>query len=348
MRRILLSLALAAAPRLLQAQEISAAPQSDDELTPTAMSMVMEAQEEVLRLKFGKAKLMCAEAEALAPDHPLPIMMDVGCRLYEIEENIESDTENDKTYREFYAKCEALIKLAKERERVFPLSPYPKLHLGAVYGCQGLVKLHQHKYLSSYRDGKRGVEYLQKAVAIDPKQYNSYMGLGQFEYYCARLNGLLQFMLDLQGDEKKGIEKLKLCAANGTYSAWPAVSFLSSILLYDQRDWAGAEPYIDKLYRAFPENYHYIRMVATYALGNGIEKQKSRDLLELACGHWDKGWRPPAHVKSFSLEPARLELARYYLKEGKSADARRHLESLAHSEDGGLAKSATALLSKMK
>src|SRR5438045_3229132 len=122
MRLLTLFLFIAAAG--LRGQNIVAAPQSDDELTPTAMAMVMAAQEEVLRLHFGKAKIMCAEAEALAPDHPFPLMMDVGCRLYEIEESLESGVEDKKAYHEFYSKDEALIRMAGERERVFPLSPY--------------------------------------------------------------------------------------------------------------------------------------------------------------------------------------------------------------------------------
>jgi hypothetical protein len=323
-------------------------PQTDAELTPTAMDLINLAQEESLRLHFAKAREICAQAEALAPNHPLPLVMDVGVRLYEIEENIEAGIEDERVYKDFYAKEDALIRMAEAREMRYPMSPYPKLHLGAAYGCRGLVLLHQHKYLSSYHDGKRGVGYLQKAVAIDPAQYNAYMGLGQFEYYCARLNGLLQFMLDLQGDEKKGIEKLKLCESKGTYSAWADRSFLTSVLIYDQRRWSDAEPLLDKLYKAFPENYHNVRMVATFAMGNGIEKPKSRELLEMACDAWDKGWRPPAYVKDFSLEPARLELARYYMKEDKSRHARRHLEALSHSDDAGLAKSAADLLSKLQ
>jgi tetratricopeptide (TPR) repeat protein len=325
----------------------AALPQTDAELTPTAMALINEAQEEVLRLHFEHARQLCADAEALAPLHPLPLVMDVGVRLYEIQENIEIGTENDKQYGEFYAKEDKLIHMAEEREKESPLSPYPKVHLGAAYGCRGLVKLYQKSYLTSYHDGKQGVEYLQEAVALDPNQYNAYMGLGQFQYYCARLNGLLQFLLDLQGDEKKGIEKLKLCESRGTYSAWASRTFLTGILIYDQRAWDEAGPYLDRLFRAFPENYHHVHMVATFAQGNGMDKAESRDLMEMACEEWDKGWRPPPYVKDFSLESARLELARYYLQKGKNDDARRHLQALAQSHDSGIAKDASGLLLKL-
>jgi hypothetical protein len=243
---------------------------------------------------------------------------------------------------------DTLVGMGEAREKMYPESPYPKMHLGAAYGCRGLVKLQQHSYLGSYHDGKKGVEYLQKAVAIDPKQYDAYMGLGQFEYYCARLNGLLQFMLDLQGDEKKGIEKMKLCEAKGSYSVWAVRVFLLKILAYDQRNWAEVEPRLELVYKSFPRNYHHVRLVATYAMGNGMDKAKSRELMELACAQWDAGWRPPAYVKSFGFEPARLELARHYLGADKPLLARHHLEALVHSSDEGLSSMATSLLSKMK
>lgn len=323
-------------------------PQADDDLTPTAMAMVHEAQAEVLRLHFSKAKQICAQAEAMDPEHPLPLVMDVGVRLYEIQESIEGGLKDEKIYGEFYAKVDTVIKLALEREQQYPKSPYPKMHLGAAYGCRGLVKLYQSNYLTSYRDGKRGVEYLQKAVDLDPARYDSYMGLGQFEYYCARLNGLLQYILALQGDEKKGIEMLKLCESKGTYSAWACRVFLVKVLVYDQRNWADVEPYLDKVYKSFPENYHHVGMAVTYAVGNGMDKAKSREFMELVCGRWDQGWRPPAYVTENSVEPARLELAQYYLKVGKDTEARRHLQALSHSTNDGLAKLALGLLSKMK
>lgn len=339
---------LAAVAARADVPEIKRLPHTDGELAPSIMAMVMQAQEEVLKPDFERARQLCGEAEKLAPEHPLPLMMNVGVRLYEIQESMEAGVADKKTYAEFYKKIEQLITMAELRETAYPLSPDPKMHLGAAYGCRGLVKLHQHKYLGSYRDGKKGVEYLQKAVALDSTRYDAYMGLGQFEYYCARLNGLLQFMLDLQGDEKKGIEKLQLCESKGTYAAWPARSFLVKVLSYDRRDWARLEPYLERVFKSFPRNYHHVRMVYNFALGQGMDKAKSREWMEQACAQWDAGWRPPAYVKNFGLEATRLELARSYAATKKTGEARSHLQALSHSEDPALVKLAAALLTTLK
>jgi hypothetical protein len=172
------------------------------------------------------------------------------------------------------------------------------------------------------------VEYLKEAVALDPQRYDAYMGLGQFEYYCGRLAGILQFVLALHGDERKGIEMLKQGASKGTYGAWACKTFLLKILVDHKHLYAEAYPYLKEVWAAFPENYHHVLYVLSFAKAYGLDKPESRELLEELCAQWDKGWRPPSYVTEFPLEATRIHLADYYMAHGEQDKAKAHLAKI--------------------
>ena len=325
-----------------------ALPVRDAELSPEALSFTVAAQTASMNLRFEDARNLAAKAEVLDPRHPLPYVVDLAVRLGEIQELLQADAESEARYKEFYALDEKIISMAKERELAYPERYEPKLHLGAAIGCRGLVKLYQSHYLQSYKDGNQGVAYLKQAVALDKDAYDAYLGLGQFEYYCARLNGVLAFFLALKGDEKKGIEMLKTCEAKGSFSAVAARAFLSNILILDQKDGPAALPYIERMTHDYPQSYHHWRYAMAYAHQQGMKDPKSRELVEAAAKLWDSGWRPPAYVKQLYLENNRLDLAKAYMAEGHINQAEPHLKALALSKDEGLAREANGLLGMSK
>ena len=174
------------------------------------------------------------------------------------------------------------------------------------------------------------------------------LGLGQFEYYCARLNGVLAFFLALKGDEKKGIAMLQTCEAKGSFSAMAARAFLAKILIFDQKDPVAALPYIERVFNDFPESHHHWRYIMAYAHTQGMKDPKSRSLVEAAAKLWDAGWRPPKYVKQFWFEANRLDLAKAYMAEGHINQAEPHLKALSLSKDESLAREAKGLLGMSK
>jgi Tfp pilus assembly protein PilF len=307
------------------------------------MDRMQLSHEALQRMDFGRAEILGREAVALYPTHPLPHLFLAGVYLYWIQEVENSKSKNPKAVKRFYEEAEITLDLAKRQQKQFPDSAFPHVYLGGIYGSRGMVNLYQGHYWTAYRDGKRAMNYLNKAVELDPENRDVYFGLGQFEYYCGRLAGVLQFFLRLQGDENKGIALMERAAAHGTYSKIPTKAFLTMVFVVDRKNWEKADPYINEMFRRFPENHYYVDYALRMALGVGLEKKDSKSLLEEVCKHWDQGWRPPAY-HPIPLDEVRLNLARQYMKEGNGARATFHLKALVASPSDSVSQQAFHLL----
>jgi hypothetical protein len=318
-------------------------PYRDDQMSREAYDLMLKAQDEALNLDFKGGLKDIEQSKKLAPGHPLPLVMEVGIRLFDVQEDLDARKMDKTKIDDFFSCVNGLIAMGETREKAHPKSPYPKVYLGAAYGCRGLVNLYQHNYLTSYWDGKKGVDYLHQAQAIDATIYNADMGLGQFDYYCGRLSGILQFVLSLKGDEKRGIATLATCVAKGTYGVEASSVFLAKVLTEDQQDWAQAEPYVLDGYARYPLNYHQGYYLLLLAKGLGLDTEKGRGMMEKLCAQWDSGFRPPVYAR-YPLEKTRLELAQSYLASKDTAKAKAHLLSLQKSKDSGLSDRATQLL----
>jgi hypothetical protein len=269
-----------------------------------------------------------------------------GVYLYWIQENEASKSKDKSIFKKFDRAAEKALELAGQQEAEYPHSGYPWVYKGATVGSQGMVNLYQKHYWTSYRQGLTAAQHLRKAVEIDPSNNDVYFGLGQFEYYCGRLAGVLRFFLRLKGDEEAGIKMMERSAAKGTYARLPAKSFLSHVFIRDRKEFKRGQPYVDELFGRFPESYYHFENAILLSLGLGLEGDRSKRRMEAVCEQWDKGWRPPEHVQ-VSVDPARMALARQYISEKKPARALAHLSALTLSEDKSLARRAQEMLDEI-
>ena len=179
-------------------------------------------------------------------------------------------------------------------------------------------------------------------MAIDPKLYNAYMGLGQFEYYCGTLSGVLQFVLALPGNPDKGLAMLKECEDKASYAAWPCKVYRISLMLSDRHDYQGAEPELAALMARYPGNYQFARSVFE-VLESGINTAALRRSAEDVLRRLDQGWEPPKHA-GIDPQACRLTLAKAYLQAGEASPAAGHLKRLAEQAKGATRDEALALL----
>ncbi|MGH7441656.1 MAG: hypothetical protein ACREKE_03165, partial [bacterium] len=196
--------------------------------------------------------------------------------------------------------------------------PYPHLYLGAAYGMRGLAKLYAGDYVSSYFDGKRGAAELRKAVALDPTLYNAYMGLGQFEYYCGTLSGVLRFLLVLPGSPDKGLAMLATCGAKGTYASWPCRAYRARLMTGERGQYAQAAPELLALEARYPDNYDFAK-----ALFRVLKAGVNTPALRGAAAGWLErvahGYQPPSYA-GLNIDAMRLGLGRAYAEAGDKAD----------------------------
>lgn len=104
------------------------------------------------------------------------------------------------------------------------------LYLGAAQGLKGRREASQHRWLAAYFDGRHSYKNERKALALDPKLYDAYLGVGAFDYYLARLGKLIRALTFMSGgDRQKGLAELRLAADNGEFSKTAAKLLLVGI-----------------------------------------------------------------------------------------------------------------------
>ncbi|HTB22867.1 MAG TPA: hypothetical protein VK914_09190 [bacterium] len=297
---------------------------TDENIPKPVLESLTQAQDLALDLRYDDAEAMIRAATPQAPDHPLCGVFLVATLLSRIQENFKVGARV--VPPAFFKEADKLVDTAQKQRDAFPNSPYPCLYLGAAFGMRGLAKLYAGNYLASYWDGKRGAGLLKEAVAMDPTLYNAYMGLGQFEYYCGTLAGVLQFLLALPGDPVKGLAMLKTCQDKGTYASWPCEAYRIRLMCGERHDFAGSEPELADLQARYPDNYEFAIDVFN-SLDAGVNTPGLRDAAQRVLLHMDQGWKTPSYAP---LDPdaARLSFAKACMAAGDTATAGTSLSAL--------------------
>lgn len=129
--------------------------------------------------------------------------------------------------------------------------------MGMTLGTRGQWGLMRGHWWQAYRDGKKAIKHLKKCVKTDEHYYDAYLGLGVFDYQAARLPGVVTVLAGIDGDEKRGLERIQLAVENGRYGWRQAAQMLSSIYILDKRDWARALNVVLRLQKAVPESPYF-------------------------------------------------------------------------------------------
>ena len=132
---------------------------------------------------------------------------------------------------------------------------------GMILGAEGMVHLQDKEWLDSYSKGKSAVAALEKSLEIDPTNYDAYLGLGMFEYYCSKLTGtmkILAWLIGFRGDSEKGIQYVSKAMTHGKYAEGPAKVFLAyAYIHFEDRLDEGVE--LAKTLRTrYPRNFTFI------------------------------------------------------------------------------------------
>ena len=118
----------------------------------------------------------------------------------------------------------------------------------------------QQKWFSSYNLAYDAIQALKTCQKLDPDNKDVLLGLGIYDYYTAKLSGVLKFLTYLflhRGDKDEGLRKLNVAANEAIYSGPEAKSMLIHIYLYLEEDYDKALPIIQDLRAKFKKNSRY-------------------------------------------------------------------------------------------
>jgi tetratricopeptide (TPR) repeat protein len=164
-------------------------------------------------------------------------------------------------------------------------------YLGGALGFKGRFQLMQQKWLSSFFLALEAINALETCQKMDPNNKDVLLGLGIFDYYTARLSGVLKFLSYLlvhEGDKEEGLRKLHVAADAAVYSSIEAKSLLLHIYLFlEHKHYSKALVLAHELankYEQAPRN-KYLEGVAYMMAGNENKYREVVDYLKKRASH---------------------------------------------------------------
>jgi tetratricopeptide (TPR) repeat protein len=207
-------------------------------------------------LEFDEAEKRFSRLAEQRPDHPVGhfyMAMVTWSKLsvgFWTKENLD----------EYVERIDRTISVAKKRIENNEKDSRSYFYLGGALGFKGRFELMQHKWFSSYNLAYDAIKALKTCQQLDPDNKDVLLGLGIYDYYTAKLSGILKFLTYLflhKGDKDEGLRKLHTAANEAAYSGLEAKSMLIHIYLYLEEDYEKALPLIQDLRARFRKNMRY-------------------------------------------------------------------------------------------
>jgi len=231
-------------------------------LTKSGMDAVYSVRLEDAEKYFG-------EALAKYPSHPFPhfgLAMVQWAKLEYLEDESSPELENS------YSKMtDEAIEIGKKWLKAHPGDANAHLCMGGMYGLRARLAVMQHRWLKAYSNGRKALKSMKRSLEINDKLYDSYLGLGMYEYYAGTLKGVVKILASvlMPGDASKGIEMLKLCREKGYFNSTAAELLLIEIFTQTNSKYADpatAVKWSVSLRRRYPDHpqMHFVEIVSLY------------------------------------------------------------------------------------
>lgn len=296
-RQLLILLALAAP---------AAAAQSS--LTPEMDALVMRGVDSIYRMDFDAADEAARKATALNPAYPHAYLGEAATDFIRyVYGPAQSD---DRLVASFEKKVQVANAVAERWLAAHPNDAEALLVLGSGYGIRARLALERHQYLNGFRYGSRAVKYIRASLKADPEIYDSYLGLGMFDYYVdtiPRFAGWLAKIM-LGGDRARGLRELRLAAEKGHFARVAAQLILVEIDMQDAfgaRNTADAVRLMNGIRRKYPYSsmLHSAQIVALYENKDYAEGLREADeyLARVRSGRYSAASMPMARAMTGTL-----------------------------------------------
>lgn len=204
-------------------------------------------------MEFEKALKTFDSCREQLPDYTLAFLK--SCVYYWKYQTRLKEKERQRVEKEYLNLLEQAIASCKTDNRT--LDARQLFFLGAAYGNRGRYLGMEGKWMKAYFDGKKGKTYLQRALKKDRTVVDAMLGLGMFEYYAAKLPGIIKpltFIIGISGSSEKGLKYITEAAQKGIYSRIEAEFFLGHIYGYYEYEYEKALDIFVGLCKRYPKN----------------------------------------------------------------------------------------------
>ena len=238
--------------------------------------------------------------------------------------------------KEYVERIDQTISVARTRIEKDAKDSRSYFYLGGALGFKGRFELMQQNWFSSYNLAYDAIQALKTCQKLEPDNKDVLLGLGIYDYYTARLSGVLKFLTYLflhRGNKDEGLRKLNVAAKEAIYSGPEAKSMLIHIYLFLEEDYSKALPLIQDLRTKFRKNmrYPYFEGLLHIRQNNELKYRETVEFLRT------ESLRKATKAESRVWENQALYLeATYHLFRGETQQARSKLDAILSKADPAL------------
>ncbi len=207
-------------------------------------------------LEFDAAERLFRGVVASQPEHPIGYFY-VAMVSWS---KLSSGFWTPEVVQDYVARIDRTIAVATKAIEKPDRDSYTYLYLGGALGFKGRFELMQYNWLSSAKLAWEAIRALNTCVEMDPGNKDVLLGLGMYDYYTAKLSGIVRFLTFLllhRGDKDEGLRKMHIAANEAVYSGIESKSMLVHIYMYMEEDYLKALPIVQDLGSSFKNNPRY-------------------------------------------------------------------------------------------
>ncbi|MBW2110066.1 MAG: hypothetical protein JRH00_01295 [Deltaproteobacteria bacterium] len=234
---------------------------------------------------------------------------------------------------EFKHRIDRAIEVAEVRCDRDDAGSYDFFYLGGALGFKGRFELMKGNWVSSFFLARDAVAALKVCLKMDPDNKDVLLGLGTFDYYTAKLSGILKFLtyfLLHQGDKERGLKKLSIASREAIYSKTEARSVLLHIYLFGENKFRDALDLSTGLAEKYKRNPRFLILKGVSYIRLEMDPQYRAIVNQLRLNSAKASDRNRAAMwerRAFYLEST------YDLFHGRYAEARSRLRQILNKQD---------------
>jgi hypothetical protein len=259
-------------------------------LDPELDARIHAALEANYRMDFARGAEELAPVRHLAAEHPLIPFGDLLIEWWKVTAAV---------WEEDRDRCAAMLaaadrSLAAAEQLIETGDPTGEGHLvkGATLGLLGRWHIKNRHWMKSYFIGKDAKANLEQALAINPELHDANSGIGIYDYFVAKLPGIVRWLAfsGQTADPSIGMRKVEHALEHGTYTVVGTQAALSLIFIRNELAPARALELIDELLAGHPHSPFFgsLRLIALYDLNRpdelALEAERQAALWE--AGHY--------------------------------------------------------------
>ncbi len=173
-------------------------------------SMLIEGISLVHQEKFTEAFDLFDSTIVLAPDLPVGYFFKAAAYA-----NLASDYRNLTYSDTFFTYIDQAIDIGKARKESGQATSEDIFFYGGAIGFRGIYKSFRGDWLGAFKDGLKGKGILKEAWEMDSTYYDTYYGLGAYDYWRSAKTKILWWLPFFSDNRKKGIDQIYLAIEKG-------------------------------------------------------------------------------------------------------------------------------------